>query len=615
MPDYTNPVQIVELDMDHCSLEFGVGVCTAALSSSVPNKCFNTYHTCPVKTLFDKTTLTLKFTNPVSNIPVDQGLYYPVLTSVSTYSSTVNLAGSTPKMGLLGKRGTVSVDLKDFVYNDTYVDKYASERVSGAAQHSAVGYNPVDQGTFFSKTKARFPNYSGRGLRIIDGYLQSDGTILEQTERSYIVTDIVGPNASGDVTIKGKDILTLAEKDKALAPVAGKGHLSGDLTNVATTFTLKPTGVGNDNYTDTTTANPLTSDGKYYGRIGDEIVSFTRSGDVFTIVRAQKGTSASEASKDDKFQEVIVYEGLSIDTVLEDLLGNYTTISSSFLDTATWENEVDTWLKSTSIDTVIPEPTPVVDLVGNLSVLGVSIWWDSQDQLVKLKSNRPPFKDPVYTLDDTNNLKSMVQTDNDEDRRTQIHYYSVQTSVLESITKKSGYDRLLVTVDTDAETEDYYNDSKKREVFCRWLNQGDSLSVDIFSKRLLFRFNTAPKKYTMTLDLNQSINKRVWLTESTGLVSDIQLTDILEVTSRVVTDATGASVPTLMQVIGITETIPGHEVRIEAQDYDFSGNYGYITPDGYPVYGSATDSQRSTGCWIAPDTGLFANGDPAYKLM
>jgi len=174
---------------------------------------------------------------------------------------------------------------------------------------------------------------------------------------------------------------------------------------------------------------------------------------------------------------------------------------------------------------------------------------------------------------------------------------------------------LLVTVDTDAETEDYYNDSKKREVFCRWLNQGDSLSVDIFSKRLLFRFNTAPKKYTMTLDLNQSINKRVWLTESTGLVSDIQLTDILEVTSRVVTDATGASVPTLMQVIGITETIPGHEVRIEAQDYDFSGNYGYITPDGYPVYGSATDSQRSTGCWIAPDTGLFANGDPAYKLM
>lgn len=615
MTIYTNPTQIVEIDMDYCALEFGVGTCTAALGSAVPNKCHNTYHTCPVKSLFDKGTLTLKFTKSMSNMPVDQGLYYPVLQSVSALANTVNLSGSDPKLGLLGRRGTVEVNLRDFVYNDTYVDKYSSERVSGTAQNSGVGYDPLDQGTFFSKTKARFPNYAGRAIRVIDGYLQPDGTITEQTERHYILTDIMGPDETGNVTIKGKDILSLADKEQAQAPKASKGYLSADLTDVATTFTLAPAGVGNASYTDTTSANPLTTDGAYYGRIGDEIVSFTRSADVFTIVRALKGTTASDASSNDLFQEVLVYEGQSIDTVLGDLLDNYTTISGSFLDTATWVTEITTWLNSTSIDTVIPTPSPVADLVGDLSVLGVSIWWDAQDQLVKMKSNRPPFRDPIYYLSDTSNLKSLKQEDRDEDRRTQVYYYSLQNDVTKDPKDKGGYDRLLVTVDSDAETANYYNDSKTREVFCRWLNQGDEISVDIFSKRLLLRFNTAPKKYTMRLDLNQSINKLVWLTPGTGLVSDIQLTDVLEVTSRVVTGATGESIPTLMQVIGIRETIPGHEVEITAQDFDFSGRYGYITPNAYPVYGSATDTQKSAGCWISLDTGFFANGDQAYELI
>ena len=119
------PVQIVEIDIDYCTLSYGTGACDAVLGTTGVRKCFNTFATCQSTANFDKGTKTLKFITPTASSP-NVDVYFPALKSVSAFSSSVNISGTTPKLGALGKRGKVIVKLADFAYHDRFLDKYQS---------------------------------------------------------------------------------------------------------------------------------------------------------------------------------------------------------------------------------------------------------------------------------------------------------------------------------------------------------------------------------------------------------------------------------------------------------------------------------------------------------
>ena len=162
------PVEWIEIDLDYCNLTFGTAPCTAALSSNTDRKCFNTFHTCKDKENYDKGTLTYKLVQPRSNYPKGETTF-PCLISVTGKSATANIAGSDDSLYPLGSRGTITAEFFDFPYHDRFMDKYQSERVSGAAQFDAVGYDPKAFGTFWSKLRARNPNYANRPMRHCDG--------------------------------------------------------------------------------------------------------------------------------------------------------------------------------------------------------------------------------------------------------------------------------------------------------------------------------------------------------------------------------------------------------------------------------------------------------------
>jgi len=218
------PIEIIELDLDCCALTFGTAPCTAALSAAVPHKCFNTFYTCADKPNYDKTTKTYRFVQARSNYPVG-ATTFPCLLASSGRSSTVNIAGADDRMSSFGRRAEVTADFVDFPYHDRFADKYQAQRISGAAQFSGVGYDPATRGTFWGKLKARNQNYANRPMRIITGYL--DGGILTvETTRHFVITNMTGPDADGRVSITGKDVLTLADDDKAVAPAQSSAMLS-----------------------------------------------------------------------------------------------------------------------------------------------------------------------------------------------------------------------------------------------------------------------------------------------------------------------------------------------------------------------------------------------------
>ena len=119
----------------------------------------------------------------------------------------------------------------------------------------------------------------------------------------------------------------------------------------------------------------------------------------------------------------------------------------------------------------ITEPTGVAELLGELSVVGISIWWDDVNQKVGLRATKPPeLFDVIPTFDDDEHIKFIAQEDRDEDRLTQIHFYHVQADATQGVKEKSNYDRIRATIDTVAEQANSYNDTRVREIFFRWFN-------------------------------------------------------------------------------------------------------------------------------------------------
>ena len=586
------PVQIVEIDIDFCTLTYGTGSCTAVLGTDSQRKCFNSWNTCPVKTSFVKGSLTLRFINSRSNLPIDGNIYFPTLDSVSAFSSSVNIAGSNPKLGQLGKRGKVTVQLQDFPYHDRYTDKYADERVSGDAQVDEGGYNPVDRGTFWTKFKKRHPNYAGRPLRVKNAYILEDGTLSVEQTRHFIITDLVGPSDNNSVTLEAKDILSLAEKQAAVAPKASNGQLASDITTAnSISFDLTPAGIGDDEY-------PASG----YAAMGRELVQYTRSSDTITLTaRGEESTEAKEHKTGATFQQALRYTNQNIDDVVTDLLTNYTSIDPTFIPSADYAAEIDVWAPNVLINTTIVKPTSVAELLGEMSVLGTSIWWDDVAQEVKLAQNKPlDFQQVPTAISDDDSIKAIDQKDRDEERITQVHFYSVQTDPFGGVKDKSNYDRINVTLDPDAQNVNNYNETRIREVFCRWLNVGNDIAVNLASSRLLKRFNSAPIYTTITLDAKDI---------------SIGLFDILNVTSRVITDGAGKPLASKLQVVEKTETRSGHEVKIVAQSYNYPDARGFIMVNTAPDYSSATEEEKNGGCYIiAAANSSFPDGREAYQI-
>lgn len=580
------PVQIVEIDVDFCSLTYGTAPCTAALDVTGKRKCFNTFATCQDRAKFARVPLTLRFATPTSRLPKGSTIF-PVVTSVSTRPNSVNIAGVDKERGPLGRRATVKVEMMDFPYHDRLVDKYAAERVTGAAQTNEGGYDPATRSTFFAKLRARWPFHEGRALRVVDGYLSGNSVVGART-RHYVITGFDGPDSDGRVTWEAKDVLALAENDKAQAPAPSSGRLAAGISDSAGSLTLSPTGIGS--------SYPASG----LAAIGSEIVSFTRSGDVMTIGRGAAGTVASSHSAADTVQLALHFSDVRVDNAIAALIG-YAGIPSAFIPAAEWEAEITRWAPAMRLNGIVPAPTGVAELIGEIMILGFSLWWDEVEQKLRLKANRPPDTDVVRGLSDRSDIAAVEAEDRPADRLTQVLFYSVQIDPTKSATDPSNYRRLMVTVDAEAEGANEFGDVRTRKIFSRWLGTGMDGEVAGISVRLLNRFRTAPRLLRLTLDAKDR---------------DIALADVAVVESRVVTDETGAPVSSLWEVVEREETESGHALEVQLQSYLFQGRYGFITENARPIYDESTDAERSYGAYLVDeDTLLFPDGSGPYQII
>lgn len=457
----------------------GYGRCAAALGVTGQRKCYNTLPTCQDTANYQRDKVTLRFANNQHNLPTDRYLLHSLI-SVKTSASRLNTSSRT-RNEPLGTRASVQASFIDHPHNDRVVDLYADERLSGAAQNDGVGYNPFDRGTFWGKWRARNLYYLGRAMRVYQGVTE-DADLSRLTVRNYIIEKVEGPDASGRVSITGKDPLKLADDDRAQAPLASQGRIgdSGGIDALATEINLEPASVG-DLYA---------AAGKV--AVGSELMTFTRVGDVLTITRGEEGTAAAAHSEGDSVQEVLEFSGEDVADIVYTLLTDYAGIDAAFINKTDWDAEAAQYLVF-GYSRLLVEPVAVKKLIGELAEQsGFSLWWDEVAQLIRLAVVRQPGVNTLTLTDDDLIAGSVRVKDRPDARISQVwtNYGYVDPF-------SEDYRATLVTVDAESSGRDQYGQDAVRKIEGTWI-PGQAAAEDL-NNRLISRFRDMIREVEFTL--------------------------------------------------------------------------------------------------------------------
>lgn len=561
--------------------------CTARLFNRQLNKCWQLRGDCGDLNSFNLgTPLTLRFCKEDAKPPKDGNIYFPVLNGrITTSSGTVNIAGSDPKMSGLGRQSVLDFSLEDFRYHERGIDKYYAERLSGVAQFSGIGYDPEDF-FFLTKLKIRWPNYPDAVVRHCVAYLRN-GVLEEQQTRHFYLKEWSGPNGQTH-SMKCKGVLDFANKVTALAPKPSSGRLISAATNVQTTLTLTPAGVGDLEYP---------SSGEVC--LSSEVMSFTRVGDVLTVVRGIAGTQPRSHSIGAAVQLVLKYDAARVDTVLNDLVDNYTDTPATYLRTAVRDanaDEIDRWASSIRLTTRVCAPTAVSTLLGELADLGFILWENDRDRSLNLRANRP-FDDPPRIVSDRK-IKSIRTRENEDQRLTQVRFLSKRTDPTKQLSDDNNYEIRALRIDGRA--TQLFEGVRTKTVYCRWFDQGDLNAVNLITLRFLNRFSRAPRTWEIVLDAEER---------------DIDLADVIQLETDQSPTSWGETGPIFVQVYEREEPQPFHDIKISCQSYQYSSRYSVIAPNTVPVYSSATDEQKARYGFASPDEEGFDDGAQPYRIV
>lgn len=566
------PVQIVEIEQDLCALTYGVGACTAMGAGN--SKCYNTFASCQVieaYTLGDP--LILRFSKSQTDFEIEE-YSIPSLQTVSTNATEINVGSRSGTSKPLGKRAKVTITFKDHAHSDVLVDPYLSER----------SYNPYDHGTFWGKWLKRNPYYTGRMLRVYDGY--AGQTLAQMKSRSYVIESMTLPDSRGNVTCIAADILRLADDDRAQCPRITTGKLVADIDETATTFQI----VGG-------TLVDYSQNATNAVRIGDEVITYTGKSESLGIitftgcVRGAYQTTPEAHEADDAVQACVEYSLERPDAIAYDLLTEFGNVDAQYINLTDWTEEGDAWFGSVFGSRLLTKPIGVTTLLGELCEQYMFfIWWDDEAQLIRLKAIAPISGAVPLLTPEKNLLQNSVVLKTDESQRiSEVWASFFLKSPVEDTDKIDSYRRTILSIDQTASSEFEYGQRRTYEVFSAWIV--NDVQISLLSARLLARYRNNPIIMSFKLDAKDR-----------GLVD---VASVFDVAHSGFVDFNGNQVTQRYQVTSINESVAGDTIDIKAIkfDYDIDFRLGFWTPSDYPIYELADETQKNNGAWWADEEG------------
>jgi hypothetical protein len=569
------PLEVIEIVQPLCSRVFGVAPCLAT-----GDRCWNTDATCKFRAALDLSdTLPLYFVRDEAHEWVDAaGAFQPALAigalvSTSVAPTVLNVAGGSQDRGPLGYRAVLNVRIKDFPWNDVGTDPYLSTRT----------YDPTERGSFWSKWLKRNPFHLGYQINHYSGYRGQ--TLAQMTRRQYEIEKI---DAGRDgVTIRAKDLLNRV--NEVVAPSLSPGVLTADINDSVTSITVAGTVLG-----DYQTAPGIV-------RIGNEFLAYTglvQSGSniAFTgITRGAINTEAAEHRQNARVQRVLFWNEEPFQDIIFELLTDWADIDPALIDKTAWDAEKNVFRSVFNFTAYISQPTPIVSLLGELSLQSMSnIWWDEREQEIFLKPVRPDESKPAISDDADILAGSFAIKELPEERVSQVFvYYNLRSPTL-SPTDGANFDNAAIFIDVNKQVQ-YGGRPAIRELFCRFTNT--QAIANTIAATYLNRFKDVRRE--ISFDLN--IDTPFW----TGETIDIE--HFLDV------DFTGLPELNEWLILSAQEITSGAVYRFTAEDNNMGGVLWFWVDAATtsPTWDDATAEERETvGYWLNDD-GTDAGGNPA----
>lgn len=621
------PWNWIEIAISRCRRTYGDGVgspatgCVAQLGVHGDDKCHNSWETCQDRDNFQAGEYWLRFCEPTPDAPrtftfggspEDEGMpfFLPFLRSISHDPASPEPGES------MGLRVSFTAQLEDAPHHDIGIDKYALERVSGAAQVGSpvgAGYDPMTRGTFFRKLKARFPHYIGRTLRWYQGYITNSPSIGDFRRRDYVIEKFEGPDAKGRIKIVASDILRLLADDRATCPVKSKGKLTSAMTAVATPTTIDVTTSAFTEYN--LTGSPSVG----YVRIGSEILTYTgasplgapQTGVTLTGVTRTApfpySTTAAAHSAGDIVQKCEYLSG-TVASVLQTLMVDFGGIPASYIPTSDWTTEATTWAPE-SISRLITEPEGVTKIINEIigQTLTWGVWFDEVEQKIKYKALRPAdVAETVPTIDDADTIVagSVDVKDLPAEIVNEVQVLFSQVDPTKKLEDFENYARGHLEANADSQSSNEVGQARIKRVYARWHPSSNVTVVEQLATRTL---NARSSK---VVEVKFAIERK---DEEIGTGGFVDLSTIY------LLSALGVPETTRLQVLQVEAD--GEELSFKGREVVFRSLFGRLGPDGSPggleglLWSSATAAQRERYMFLADSGGTFTNGDQGKGLQ
>lgn len=555
------PIQLIKIVQPTCSLTYSSGSCTATGSGN--NKCYNTRATCQDAANYNQTDeVSLYFTSTNFN----EVYSIPSLDRISTSPTIINTGSSGKDYKPLGVRGTLTATFNDHAHTDKIVDPYLSER----------SFDPIENSTFWIKWLKRNPYYKNWEVILYDGYIGEE--LAEMTSRAYVI-DSLSMGNNGSISLKGKDVLALADDKNAQAPALSEGELIAAINTTDTT--LRITGADAADY-------PAPN----YIRVGDEVVNYTGVSTIDSTeinltgcTRAQFNTEAAEHDEDERVQLCYYFNSVNAVDVIYTLLTTYAGISASYINTTDWDSERDTWLSAYDVTTLITEPVGINTLLGELAQqCSLYIWWDERTQKIKLQAVRAATGDVSSINEDKHIIKDSTSLKQEaKERISQVWLLYGMKDYTKGIKETNNYLNVSITADLDSETDEKYGEQSIKKIYSRWLTT--QIPASTTGDRILSRYANIPSYIKVSLDAK---DRDLW----TG--------DMVNLTNKLTIDFAGNEEPNRYQIISADEKESGHSVEYKLMNFPFNGQVSKWTNDA----GAGT---TNAGQWT-DDDGLLSDG-------
>lgn len=365
--------------------------------------------------------------------------------------------------------------------------------------------NPV---RFWSRWRAENPYYVGQRISVFSGYINNglfDASNFVQ--RDYII-ETFSQGASG-VTFTGKDPLKLASNERAKAPRESRGSLLTDITDVATTFDLQPSGIGDAEY-------PASN---FYIRIGEEVLLCTsRTSDTLTVTRNHFNTEVSAHSEGDTVQLCLYYDSAAVHEIDYDLLTNYANVATSYIDYQSWQAESAAAF-ITSYTALITEPTGVQELLKEFAQSAPHyLYYDERFNQIQFKALRPPPSDALTINYDQNIIANSTRVTDKQDMRvsTVVFRFGI-INPAKDLDEAANYRVIYVREDTDSVTN---NDGQRayKTVNSRWVPADNQTAAVLMAARYGRRFAIAPRQVGFAVDAGDA---DFWVGDDIRVQSDL----------------------------------------------------------------------------------------------